>query len=420
MKKIHTSILRRIIASLKGDLKGVRSTDKPVVFLGGLCEDNKWRKYLKDKYGKDIYFLDPYDKNWKAEDNIYQELEGLLKSDVVVFFRPGEGSKKEKKFLDSLDKDNYKEFSDLDELESYLRKVTDKKYEKVCAETWEPVHNILRSIVRQRLAYPWVGSKDLHFESIDPNTLPDLVQDIKDNEEIHVDSQIKGLEGLEDFSGKEITENMRGDLSKLFLYIPKKHGPGKLIYDHSTHTIKPKSTEVMAKSAKEGQTYDYSSTQVDLPEDLAEKIMALGKEIPDDELYVEDDGGCGREDEIHVTLLYGLKDKDPDEVKRMLKGVKPFDVQLGTTTAFMDDKKYDVLKIDVDSPELQKLHYILELGLPNENSYPTYQPHVTIAYLKKGNAKKYIGDDSFRGKKFKAQEIAFSSKNGEKIPLSLG
>lgn len=54
--------------------------------------------------------------------------------------------------------------------------------------------------------------------------------------------------------------------------------------------------------------YDYSSIHVDVPKDISDDIIKWGrKEISDREIFVMPrDPGLGREDEIHVTVLYGL------------------------------------------------------------------------------------------------------------------
>lgn len=175
-----------------------------------------------------------------------------------------------------------------------------------------------------------------------------------------------------------------------------------------------KTTEIMSKTAKLGESYSYASTQVDLPDDLSKKIQAWGKvTIPKEELT-----GVGLEDEIHSTILYGLKNDDPTEIKNLLRFVRPFDIRLGLITHF-DTPEYDVLKIAVDSPALENMHYLFESKLDNDNSFPTFHPHVTIAYLKKGMAKKYIGSDIFRGETFRADHIVFSTKDNKKSKIGL-
>jgi len=423
-----------VLASLKSDIKKSDKVKKVVVFLGGECpKGNEWREDIKKEFKDKIFFLDPYDESWKADENIYNELEGLLKADHVIFYKGGEGTKKEEKFLDSIGGGKYSTFNKLEDLKSYLNKVSKSIKKKV------PISKTLRVMTSNLLkqAYPHVGSLDLCVEKMDKKSINDLKKDILDGNYINVDSRaqeaVKGVGSLHSFSGKDLLEQMPNSLllKSFFENDTRFSTPHPYLrYDNKTHTIEPSEAgisiehtygpvPVNIKNAKLGQHYDFCSTQVDLPESVAREVISFGDKIPEEELYVEDDGGCGRENEIHVTLLYGLTEDNPEKVEKMLHGIKPFEISLGTITAFLDNDKHDVLKIDVDSPVLQRLHYILEDNLPNENSYPTYHPHVTIAYLKKGEAEKYIGKDDFRGKKFITNEIVFSSKSGDKIPIRL-
>jgi hypothetical protein len=61
----------------------------PVVFLGGKCSDNSWRKELKKEFGKDLYLLDPFDENYDPEESTYRELAGIVNSDYVIFYKGG-------------------------------------------------------------------------------------------------------------------------------------------------------------------------------------------------------------------------------------------------------------------------------------------------------------------------------------------
>jgi len=169
-------------------------------------------------------------------------------------------------------------------------------------------------------------------------------------------------------------------------------------------------------TAKLKATYDYSSLQINLPEDLSDAVIDWGKKnIPEDTLHNNGNDTKGREDDIHTTLFYGIKSPDVNAVKKFIT-VKPFIIRMGLITAFMDND-YDVLKIEASAPELYKLHYNVRNNVENENKFPTYSPHITIAYLKKGNALKWVGDKVFDGKEFNVNEIIFSSSNGNRIPI---
>jgi len=173
--------------------------------------------------------------------------------------------------------------------------------------------------------------------------------------------------------------------------------------------------------AKLNGTYDASSLQIDLPEDLAEAVMAWGKKnIPDENLHNNQKDTKGREDEIHITACFGIPDPEPnDKIKDIINSMKPFKIRLGLVTLFRDKPDYDVVKIDAESSDLQKLHYDIENSAEVKSDFPTYQSHCTIGYVNKGTADDLNGDETFRGKTFTVDEITFSSLNGNKIPITL-
>lgn len=93
---------------------------KPNIFLGGECpEDNAWRKELKAEFADKYMFIDPFDKEWDATENIYTELANASTADFALFYRGGEGTVKEKEFLDTIGIP-YEEFEDLEEVYEYL------------------------------------------------------------------------------------------------------------------------------------------------------------------------------------------------------------------------------------------------------------------------------------------------------------
>lgn len=165
--------------------------------------------------------------------------------------------------------------------------------------------------------------------------------------------------------------------------------------------------------------YDYSSTQVNIEASLAEKIMDWGKDtIPDEDLFTEGDN-TGREDTPHITILYGVVAQKPDEVAELLSEESaPIKATLGKVSLF-DNDDYDVVKIDVDSDDLHRLHDLLADNVEHESSFPEYKPHVTIAYVKKGSGKLYSGSDEFEGTEISFDEVRFSSKDEEVTMIAL-
>jgi len=121
LAKIQSEFIRSA-GVLKNVIDEIKNQDKPSIFLGGSCDDNNaWRKNIKDKFD-DFFFVDPYDIKWSPEENIYEELAALLNVDHIIFYSGGEGTKKEKTFLNDANKE-YKEFDDLNELKAYLKAI---------------------------------------------------------------------------------------------------------------------------------------------------------------------------------------------------------------------------------------------------------------------------------------------------------
>jgi len=112
--------------------------------------------------------------------------------------------------------------------------------------------------------------------------------------------------------------------------------------------------------------------------------------IEKDDIYNLPDYGL--EKEPHLTLLYGFDgDVEPEDVKKILdiKMKSPITISIYDISIF-ENENFDVVKFSIKSDELDKIHNSLKL-LPNKQSYPNYTPHITIAYVKKGTGKKYIG-----------------------------
>ena len=121
--------------------------------------------------------------------------------------------------------------------------------------------------------------------------------------------------------------------------------------------------------------------------DYGSHIVKLGKTaIPPEILYTDpEDPTYGYSEEPHVTLKYGfIPDLQKRDVANILKHMKPFDVVLKALTQF-NNEKYDVVKFDVEkNDQLMELRNRCD-KYQNEDSYPDYHPHMTLAYVKKGS-----------------------------------
>ena len=165
--------------------------------------------------------------------------------------------------------------------------------------------------------------------------------------------------------------------------------------------------------------YSYSSTQVNLKDPLSQEIMDWGQEnIPDEDLYTDDDN-MGREDTPHITVLYGIVTQEADEVIEVLADEGPVKITLGKISLFENDDNYDVVKIDIESEDLARLNKLLADNLENENDFPEYKPHITIAYVEQGSGKLYSGSSEFEGREVSFDQIRFSTKDEESTFIDL-
>lgn len=120
-------------------------------------------------------------------------------------------------------------------------------------------------------------------------------------------------------------------------------------------------------------------------------IQELQNKIPIEELYTEEDNdNFGIENETHVTLVPCLdKHLCCDELKQYLKPLSKYPIILANISKFENDK-YDVLKCDVGSEPLMATNSEICSKFPTFSEFKDYHPHMTIAYLKKGMADKYL------------------------------
>ena len=158
-----------------------------------------------------------------------------------------------------------------------------------------------------------------------------------------------------------------------------------------------------------------------MPSDVAIKATALGKSI-DQADFAPD----GLEDSPHVTALYGLTTPFADDVREVVQGFGNVPLLFGKTAVFKADESkptadgvYDVLYVEVKSERIKALHEKIKSNLDTLLTFPTFIPHMTIAYLKPGAGEKYAGRDDLVGMVASIDWVDFSNCYGEHSPISM-
>jgi HK97 family phage portal protein len=173
----------------------------------------------------------------------------------------------------------------------------------------------------------------------------------------------------------------------------------------------------MEYSVKRVGKFKFSSTQIDLPPTVATAMSEFGAKIPNDQL-----GEDGREDEPHVTILYGLHTSNAADVEKVLAGESPVRLSFGPTSYF-EGEEFDVVYVSVESEDLRALNQNVSDNLANTNTHPEYTPHATIAYVKPGLGREYANLDIFEGLysdvSVVADTVTFSDRGAEKTSIRL-
>lgn len=121
--------------------------------------------------------------------------------------------------------------------------------------------------------------------------------------------------------------------------------------------------------------------------------MHIGGIDPKDVYTKPYDDSFGLEKTPHVTVIYGIHEDeiDPEIIFDVIqKKMEPLTVTIDKIGIFETDD-YDVVKYDVPVvKKLKKFRNLFLKSFPNTQTFPEYHPHVTLAYVKPGEGKKYV------------------------------
>jgi hypothetical protein len=179
----------------------------------------------------------------------------------------------------------------------------------------------------------------------------------------------------------------------------------------------------LLRKAKDPQHFEYSCLMLNFPDDISKKVIAWGKKnIPDNWLFDGDGGDLQqqRPQIIHVSSKYGIVCERIDKITEFIeqqkqRGVVPVKCKLGKVSKFANDGK-DVIKIEVISEDLSKLHQALGDTFANYEEFDKFEPHVTIAYVRPGEADSILGKKIFGDHEIILNEFDYSiASTGENI-----
>jgi hypothetical protein len=146
--------------------------------------------------------------------------------------------------------------------------------------------------------------------------------------------------------------------------------------------------EAINRLLMENRKHEYGCSMLyfDFPE-----MDEIHKLIDKNDLYIdEEDPSFGLEIYPHCTLLFGLHDGvTTPEIEEVIKKYEFSPLKLYNPSFFEKEDLYDVLKFEVEGENLRKINKELR-QFPHTNSFPNYQPHCTIAYVKPGLGQKYV------------------------------
>lgn len=137
---------------------------------------------------------------------------------------------------------------------------------------------------------------------------------------------------------------------------------------------------------KNKNKYGCLMAMVDLS--FAESIAKFQRNlISESMLYTEeDDDSYGYDTEPHCTIKFGFTpDLTKEQLREVLYGIKPFKIKLTEINQFQNPPNFDVVKFQIHKcPVLSTIRDRCD-KFPNEDSYPEYNPHMTLAYVKKNS-----------------------------------
>ena len=162
------------------------------------------------------------------------------------------------------------------------------------------------------------------------------------------------------------------------------------------------------------ESHKFSCIMAEFDAFSTKRILNIVDMIPDEWVYEEE----GKEYTPHITIRYGINLKNFDKFPKVMFSLahsQHFEIEGMSKFDTHDD--YDVLLLK--PRETPKMFHVWRDFINSsldvaEETYPEYKPHITLAYMKKGYAQKFIEEyeDQY-------MSVAAESVNVDKVVVSL-
>ena len=164
----------------------------------------------------------------------------------------------------------------------------------------------------------------------------------------------------------------------------------------------------------EKRDYDYGSTQIEIDPGSTAAARLSAARVQIDDRHV---GGHGKDvDGNHVTVRYGLLNESLDDLRTFLRGLEPFDAHVNGIELFdVSEHSEGMVPVvaRIESPVLRAIESRIGLHADfKPQSFPTYKPHATLAYVQPQYADRYAHLPV--GGSFRVQALTISHTDGGK------
>lgn len=163
----------------------------------------------------------------------------------------------------------------------------------------------------------------------------------------------------------------------------------------------------------------YSTLQLNIENPHYDIIDYYIKGIIDtrDLLYSRDLPQYGNDiNPFHITIKNGIHTKHTDEISNIIQDIEIIQVEIGKTSIFSNGE-YDILKFDIYSEDLININKIIRNNISCTDMYLTYNPHITLAYLKEGKGNKYKDDNVLHGLKLSFNKMFFYGYDKRRVVI---